>query len=81
MGIMARTHPHAEAAYRVVVLKDGGFGVEVTIPDTFPTTVSNFASKAAAEAWIADHKGRVEADAGGQRWFRRSGTRARSGGG
>jgi hypothetical protein len=77
--MMARTHPHAEAAYRVVVLKDGGFGVEVRIPDTFPTTVSNFATEAEAEAWIAEHKGRVKADAGAQRWFRRSGTGTRRG--
>jgi hypothetical protein len=80
MGMMARTHPHADADYRVVTLKDGGFGVEVKIPDTFPATVSTFATAAEAEAWIADHKGRVKADAGGQRWFRRSGTRSRPGG-
>lgn len=70
---MARTHPHAEAAYTVVTLADGTFGVEVRIPDTFPTTVSNFSTEAQAEAWIEQHKGRVQADPGAQRWFRRSG--------
>ena len=69
---MARTHPHAEATYRVVPLTDGTYGVEVTIPDTYPTTVSNFATEADAEAWIEQHKTRVQTDTGSQRWFRRS---------
>ena len=60
---MARTHPHAEATYRVIPLKDGTFGVEVVIPETYPTTVSPFATEAEAEAWIARHKRNVEADA------------------
>ena len=70
---MARTHPHAEATYAVVPLEDGNFGVEVKIPDTYPTTVSNFASQTEAEAWIAQHKIRVQADTTAQRWFRRPG--------
>ena len=74
---MARTHPHAEATYRVIPLKDGTFGVEVSIPDTYPTTVSNFATAAQAEAWIAQHKTRVQADAVSQRWFRKSGAPSR----
>ncbi len=69
---MARTHPHAEAAYSIVTLDDGSFGVEVKIPDTHPTTVSNFATRAQAEAWIVRHKNRVVADQAGQQWFRRS---------
>jgi len=72
---MARTHPHAEASYRVVSLADGAFGVEVTIPDTHPTTVSSFATKADAEAWIAKHKTRVEAESSANTWFRRQGSR------
>ena len=56
-----KAHPHAEATYRVVSLKDGGFGVEVAIPETYPTTVSSFASEAAAEAWIEKDKERVRA--------------------
>jgi len=55
-----RTHPHADAAYTVVPLKEGGFAVEVLIPDTYPTKVSPFANEAAAEAWIAQHKLRVQ---------------------
>ena len=54
-----RTHPYAEAVYRVVELPDGGFGVEVKIPDSNPTTVSRFDSETAAEAWIARNKQRV----------------------
>jgi hypothetical protein len=58
---MAMTHPHAEATYRVVPLqKEGAFGVEVVIPDTYPTTVTEFATEADAEAWIAHHKNQVK---------------------
>jgi len=56
---MGRTHPHADATYRVISLSDGSFAVEVTIPDTYPTKVSGFATKAAARAWIAEHKRQV----------------------
>jgi len=72
---MARTHPHAEASYRVVPRTDGSFGVEVSIPDTYPTTVSSFATEAEAEAWIAKHKTRVETDTSNNVWFRRQGSR------
>ena len=72
---MARTHPHAEASYRVVALADGSFGVEVKIPDSYPTTVSSFATEAEAEAWIVKHKSRVEADSATNVWFRRQGPR------
>jgi len=57
---IARTHPHAEATYRIISLPGGAFGVEVNIPDTYPTKVSGFATKAAAQAWIAKHKRHVE---------------------
>ena len=53
---MAKTHPHAEATYQVIPLPYGSFGVEVTIPETYPTKVSGFATKAAAERWILEHK-------------------------
>jgi hypothetical protein len=69
-----RSHPHAEASYRVVALKDGGFGVEVAIPNTYPTTVSRFATEAAAEEWIVRQKRRVESEGVTRKWFRRSGT-------
>lgn len=66
-----RTHPHAEATYEVIRLDNGGFGVKVSIPDTSPTTVSRFATEAAAEAWIAAHKSRVQAQSQ-PKMFRRS---------
>ena len=53
---MERRHPHSDATYRVLQLQDTTFGVEVTIPDTNPTTVTSFATEAEAEKWIADHR-------------------------
>jgi hypothetical protein len=53
---MERKHPHSDATYRVLEQGDMTFGVEVKIPDTHPTTVTSFASKADAERWIASHK-------------------------
>jgi hypothetical protein len=73
---VARTHTHAEATYRIVTLpKEGAFGVEVVIPESLPTTVTEFATEAEAEAWIARHKSRVEANAVlGQTFRRKRGT-------
>jgi hypothetical protein len=36
--------------------KDATFGVEVTIPDAYPTTVTNLVDEAEAERRIARHK-------------------------
>jgi hypothetical protein len=69
---MPRTHPYAEAIYEVVPLEAGKFGVKVSIPDTNPTTVSSFDSEAAAEAWIASHKARIQAQSQPGMIFRRS---------
>jgi hypothetical protein len=68
-----RTHPHAEATYRIVALEGGMFGVEVVVPETYPTTVSKFASEAEAEAWIAAHKSKVVSGASRLRSFRKAG--------
>jgi hypothetical protein len=67
-----RTHPYAEALYEIVALEGGGFGVKVSIPDTSPTMVSGFDTEAAAEAWIASHKSRVQAQSQLKTPFRRS---------
>jgi hypothetical protein len=67
-----RTHPHAEAIYEVVLLDAGRFGVKVSIPDTNPTTVSSFDTEAAAEAWIALHKTRIQGQSKSGMIFRRS---------
>jgi len=55
------THPHAEAAYRVIPNEDGTFSVEVRIPDSHPTKVGPLPASADAEAWIAEQRSRVEA--------------------
>jgi hypothetical protein len=68
-----RTHPHAEATYRVVPSDDGAFAVEVDIPESYPTRVSPFATKAAAEAWITEHRRRVQSENEPSHWFRSSG--------
>ena len=68
-----RTHPHAEATYRVVAVHDGAFAVEVSIPESCPTTISRFATEVAAEAWIAEHRRRVQSENEPSRWFRSSG--------
>lgn len=70
---MPKTHPHAEATYRVIPLEGGEFGVEVSIPASSPTTVRAFSTAADAEAWIADHRRRVESQTHSGGWFRRSG--------
>ena len=67
---MPKTHPHAEATYRVIAFDNGGFGVEVSIPDSHPTRVSMFKTKADAEAWITEHQRRVQSQTQSGRWFR-----------
>ena len=57
-----RAHPHAEAKYQVIPFDDGTFGVEVSIPDSYPTTISKFASEVDAEAWIAEYQRRVQSE-------------------
>jgi hypothetical protein len=67
---MARTHPHAEASYKVIAREDGSFGVEVSIPDSSPTVVTPFASEQDAEEWIASHRRRVSSQAEAGYWLR-----------
>lgn len=74
---MPRVHPHAEATYRVLPRGDGTYEVEVAIPDSHPTKVSPFATESDAEAWIAEHRRRVEAQAQAGGWFTRSSGRGR----
>ena len=72
---MQKTHPHAEASYRVIPFDDGSFGIEITIPDSYPTTVSKFKTEADAEAWIAEHQRRVQSQAQSGRWSRGASSR------
>jgi len=67
-----RSHPHAEAIYRVIPSDGGAFAVEVSIPETHPAKVSPFATEADAEAWIAEHRRRVQSENEPSRWFRSS---------
>jgi hypothetical protein len=72
---MQKTHPHAEASYRVIPFADGSFGIEITIPDSYPTTVSKFKTEADAEAWIVEHQRRVQSQTQSGRWFRGASSR------
>ena len=74
---MPKTHPHAEATYRVIPFDDGSFSIEVSIPDSHPTTVSMFKTEVDAEAWIAEHQRRVQSQTQSGRWFRGTSNRGR----
>lgn len=56
---MPQVHPHIDATYKVLPRKDKTFGVEVSVPDASPTTVTSFATEADAERWIENHKNEV----------------------
>jgi hypothetical protein len=60
---MEQRHPHTDALYRIVSQPDQTFGVEVKMPEMNPTIVTNFATAADAEVWIAAHKQRVAENA------------------
>ena len=60
--MVQRTHPHAEATYRVIPLANGTFSVEVIIPESYPTTVSPFATAADAKVWIAEYQRRAQSE-------------------
>ncbi len=69
---MAKEHPHAGAAYRVVPQTDSTYGVEVIVAGCFPAMVTSFATEEIAEAWIADYKRRVAQNAPGHFMRRRN---------
>jgi len=71
-----RTHPYAEATYRVIRLPSGAFGVEVKIPESYPATVSSFDTQAAAEGWITRNKKRVEEQSVPRHPFRKTAPKA-----
>jgi hypothetical protein len=50
--------PTPEANYRIIPREDG-FAIEVSLPDTYPTIVSSFASEALAAAWIENHRAKA----------------------
>jgi hypothetical protein len=55
----------------VVPLSGGTFGVQITIPDSYPTTVSSFATEAVAEDWITCNRQRVACEGLSGRWFKK----------
>jgi hypothetical protein len=70
-----KTHPHAEATYRIVPLSGETFGVEVLIPGSNPTTVSSFASETEAAEWIERKKNRVVSEMSEKKGFHRAARR------
>jgi hypothetical protein len=58
---MDKQHPHFGASYKIAQQPDGGFGVEVTIPDTQPVNVTGFGTRKRAGAWVANHRREVAA--------------------
>ena len=58
---MMNLNRNSDATFRVFQQSDGTYAVEITIPDAYPTTVTNFATEAAAEDWLAGYKQQVEA--------------------
>lgn len=58
-GRMQKVHPYAEATYGVFQQPDKSYGVTIETPETSPASVTPFATRKDAEAWIATHKARV----------------------
>jgi len=56
---MGGQHPHFGATYRIALQPDGNFGVEVSIPDASPVTVTGFATEKLASAWVANHQRQI----------------------
>jgi hypothetical protein len=56
---MINAHIHTDATYRIIPLDDGAsFGVEVVVAGINPAMMIPFATKAAADIWIVEHKSR-----------------------
>jgi hypothetical protein len=74
ISYMANEHPHAGASYRILPQENSTYGVEVSVPGSFPALVTSFATEESAEAWIMGHKRRVAENA--PRGFMRARRRA-----
>jgi hypothetical protein len=59
--VQPQPHPHHGATYKLIARKDGAFEVEVSIPGTSPTTITNLPKRTDAEHWIERHKAVVDA--------------------
>jgi hypothetical protein len=59
--VQPQLHRHHGATYKLIARKDGAFEVEVSIPGSSPTTITNLSKQADAERWIERHKAVVDA--------------------
>jgi hypothetical protein len=66
---IAETTP--TTTFRIFLMDDQTYGIEVTIPDSFPTTVKSFPSEEAAESWIANYQIRLAEKTTRKTWRRR----------
>jgi hypothetical protein len=71
MEIMSITEATPSTTFRIYRLDDQSYGIEVTVPDSFPTTVKSFASEEAAEAWITNYQTRLAEKTTRRPWRRR----------
>jgi hypothetical protein len=56
---MVKARLNADATYRIIPLDGGGsFGIEVIVAGMSPAMMIPFATKAAADLWIVEHKSR-----------------------
>ena len=60
-----------ETTFRIFLMDDKSYGIEVTIPDSFPTTVKSFPTEEAAESWIANYRTRLSEKTTRKTWRRR----------
>ena len=60
---MQKIHPYAEATYVVFQQPDESYGVTIETPESSPASVTPFATREDAEAWIVAHKARVATQA------------------
>ena len=73
---MIQPHPHSGATYKLIARIDGAFEIEVSIPDTSATVVTNFPTEADAQRWIARHAAAVAAGSPKRPSFRMPGKRS-----
>ena len=59
IALMSIAETTPATTFRIFLQDDKSYGIEVTIPDSFPTTVKSFPSEEAAEAWIANYQVRL----------------------
>jgi hypothetical protein len=71
MNTMSSTETPPDTTFRIFLMDDKSYGIEVTIPDSFPTTVKSFASEEAAEGWIANYQIRLAEKTTRKTWRRR----------